>query len=119
MEEDESNKIVIDLTMTESETVARNQAIEDIDSGSFQPQNFKSTRADKAVKTNGDDKTDNGFDFGTQAELTSKSGKIPAFNDDSLFSPHLFGNSEEREEKYLKRIFTLRQKALLGEPIYS
>jgi len=49
--------------------------------------------------------------------LTAKAGKIAAFNDDSLFSSHLFGNAEEREEKYLKRIFTLRQKALLGEPI--
>lgn len=29
----------------------------------------------------------------------------------------LFGDPEEREEKYLRRIFSLRQKALLGEPI--
>lgn len=116
-DEDEANKIVIDLTLTETEQVSRIQAIEDIEGDNFHQQNFKSSRSEKAAKDNTEDKNENGFSFGTQAELSSKAGKIPVFNDDSLFSQHLFGNTEEREEKYLKRIFTLRQKALVGEPL--
>lgn len=62
-------------------------------------------------------KTGDEFNFGTQAEVSAKGGKFIPLSDDSLFSPHLFGDHEEREEKYLRRIFSLRQKALLGEPM--
>lgn len=102
--------------MTESEKLAYTRAIEEIDEGGFVQQNFKSSREDKAA-SNKDNKEDGEFNFGTQAELSARANKFIPLSDDSLFSPHLFGDPEEREEKYLRRIFSLRQKALLGEPI--
>ncbi|MPC08745.1 Serine/Arginine-related protein 53 [Portunus trituberculatus] len=101
--------------MTESEKLAFTRAIEEIDEGGFVQQNFKSTREDKTA--NKENKEEGEFNFGTQAELSAKANKFIPLSDDSLFSPHLFGDPEEREEKYLRRIFSLRQKALLGEPI--
>lgn len=102
--------------MSESEKLAYSRAVEEIGEGGFVQQNFKSSRGDKATNTK-DKKEDGEFNFGTQAELSSRQSKFIPLSDDSLFSPHLFGDPEEREEKYLRRIFSLRQKALLGEPI--
>ncbi|XP_045581274.2 serine/Arginine-related protein 53 isoform X2 [Procambarus clarkii] len=103
--------------MTESEKVAYSRAVEEIGEDGFVQQTFKSSRGEKAPKKQADSKDGDEFNFGTQAELAAKAGKFIPLSDDSLFSPHLFGDPEEREEKYLRRIFSLRQKALLGEPI--
>ncbi|KAG7170815.1 Serine/Arginine-related protein 53-like [Homarus americanus] len=104
--------------MSESEKIAYSKAIEEIGEDGFVQQTFKSSRGEKAApKNQADTKNGDEFNFGTQAELSARAGKFIPLSDDSLFSPHLFGDPEEREEKYLRRIFSLRQKALLGEPI--
>lgn len=103
--------------MSESEKIAFSRTIEEISEDGFVQQTFKSSRGEKAQKNQAENKNGEEFNFGTQAELSAKAGKFIPLSDDSLFSPHLFGDPEEREEKYLRRIFSLRQKALLGEPI--
>lgn len=106
------------IEMTESEKLAYSKAVEEIEGDSFVQHSFKSSSGDKKSQSSANDQSDETFNFGTQAEVTAKGGgKFIPLSDDSLFSPHLFGDPEEREEKYFRRIFSLRQKAVLGEPL--
>lgn len=73
--------------MSESEKLAFDRAIEEIGEGGFIQQNFKSSRGDKTSTK--DAKEDGEFNFGTQAELSSRQSKFIPLSDDSLFSPHV------------------------------
>lgn len=78
----------VSAEMSESEKLAYTRAIEEIDEGGFVQQNFKSSRDEKAANTK-ENKEDGGFNFGTQAELSSRANKFIPLSDDSLFSPHV------------------------------
>lgn len=110
-------KVVEQKDVSESEKIAFNNAVEEIGTGSFIQETFKSSRGSKPENPEANAINGEEFNFGTQAEVSAKGGKFIPMSDDSLFSPQLFGDYEEREEKFLRRIFSLRQKALLGEPL--
>lgn len=74
--------------MSESEKLAYSRAIEEIGEGGFVQQNFKSSRGDKTTSTK-DTKEGGEFNFGTQAELSSRQSKFIPLSDDSLFSPYV------------------------------
>ncbi|KAG0730035.1 hypothetical protein GWK47_029126 [Chionoecetes opilio] len=81
--------VIKNQEMSESEKLAYTRAVEEIDEGGFVQQNFKSSRDDKTAVAKDGSKEDNGFNFGTQAELSARANKFIPLSDDSLFSPHV------------------------------
>ncbi|XP_061683183.1 serine/Arginine-related protein 53 isoform X2 [Syngnathoides biaculeatus] len=110
-QEDEARK-KMDLEGTSlEEQVRRIKDIEAIESDSFVPQAFKSTRADikvEPVKLESDatDYTDVNLPLSI------------VYNDtDTLAHPALFMDKEKAEELWLNRLISLRQERLMGSPV--
>lgn len=91
------------------------KAVMDIESSSFVPSSFLSSRGDKSEKET--EKKDE-FLFGTAAEFKPEmvTKKIPTFDDPrSLADPSLFVDPAEKMDKWLDRLNFLRKKRLEGE----
>ncbi|XP_061537543.1 serine/Arginine-related protein 53 isoform X2 [Phycodurus eques] len=110
-QEEEARK-KLDLAGTSlEEQVRRIKDIEAIESDSFVPQAFKSTRADIKVEPvkQESDRTD-------YADISLPLSIV--YNDnDTLAHPALFMDKEKAEELWLNRLMSLRQERLMGSPV--
>lgn len=108
-EEDARKKFLEEGTSLE-EQVRRIKDIEAIESDSFVPQAFKSSR--DQLKT----------EVKQEAEIPgSQHISLPTstvYNDsDTLAHPNLFIDKDKAEELWMKRLISLRQERLLGSPV--
>ncbi|XP_054599371.1 serine/Arginine-related protein 53 isoform X3 [Nothobranchius furzeri] len=111
--EEEARRKLEDEGTSLEEQVRRIKDIEAIESDSFVPQAFKSSRDD----------TKTGSAEVKQESLTSSSQDI-SFplaiiydDDDTLAHPSLFMEKETAEELWLNRLISLRQERLMGSPV--
>jgi hypothetical protein len=96
----------------------RAAAIQAIDSAGFAPTSFTSSAAEKVPKIALPGESDvNGFQFGTAAERSAvpqaaqQAAKFLAQIDhEGLCHPNWFIDPKERQEKWTKHLFALRQK---------
>ncbi|CAL8361208.1 unnamed protein product [Merluccius merluccius] len=97
------------------EQVRRIKDIEAIESDSFVPQAFKSSRDDIKVEPAATVKQED------QTEEPLEEAVLPTsirYNDtDTLAHPSLFMDKEKAEELWLKRLVSLRQERLMGSPV--
>lgn len=95
------------------EQVRRIKDIEAIESDSFVPQAFKSSRDDIKVESS---------EVKQESEKADSLGvSLPmsiVYNDsDTLAHPSLFMDKEKAEELWLNRLISLRQERLMGSPV--
>jgi len=96
--------------MTIADELKRARAIADIESESFVQQEFQTS-----FNTVGQVEVEEKFDFGTSAEMKSKTEaaeSMEKLNREGLFNPKLFGEQAARENRFLQHIWTIRQKAV-------
>jgi len=94
-----------------AEELKRQKQIEEIEGDSFTQQEFRTV----GYKPEKKDDSGDGFEFGTVAEVSKKTEtktKLEQLNSEGLINPTLFGNQEEREQRYLANLFQLRQQAI-------
>jgi len=98
--------------MTIAEELRRQKQIEEIESGNFVQENFRSDMV--RHKDAGEDE-DEEFKFGTSNEVLGRKdakSKMDQLASEGLLNPQLFANQEEREKRYLSHLFELRQNHL-------
>ncbi|XP_029472110.1 serine/Arginine-related protein 53 isoform X3 [Rhinatrema bivittatum] len=108
------------------EQVKRIKEIEAIESDSFVPQAFKSSKETRKVTELSEVKHESAI-LGTRTANLSKSekeievGSIPTAikyqDDNSLAHPNLFIEKAEAEEKWFRRLISLRHERLMGSPV--
>lgn len=102
-----------DVMAAISDQIKRARAISDIDSESFTPQSFKSTKIHEAVVNSSGMGTEDKFEFGTSIERkTTQDEDLQKLAREGLIHPQLFGDQAAREKRYLQHIWTIRQRAL-------
>lgn len=108
------------------EQAKRVKEFEAIESDSFIPQIFRSSRDKKASTENTDIKHDSAIlGIGTVdlciEEKEIDVGVIPTgikyLDDNSVAHPNLYIEKAEAEEKWFKRLTSLRQERLMGSPV--
>uniref|UniRef100_A0AAV2J224 Serine/Arginine-related protein 53 n=1 Tax=Knipowitschia caucasica TaxID=637954 RepID=A0AAV2J224_KNICA len=111
-EEDAHKKLLEEGTSLE-EQVRRIKDIEAIESDSFVPQAFKSSRDQLKVEVKEEEEV--------EEEAVSQDVSLPVstvYNDtDTLAHPNLFMDKDKAEELWMKRLISLRQERLLGSPV--
>lgn len=109
--EEEARKKPEDEGTSLEEQVRRIKDIEAIESDSFVPQAFKSSRND--IKT---EPIEVKLETGSSQEVTLPLSIV--YNDtDTLAHPCLFMDKEKAEELWLNRLHLLRQERLMGSPV--
>ncbi|XP_072319355.1 serine/Arginine-related protein 53 isoform X1 [Eucyclogobius newberryi] len=108
--EEEARKNLLEEGTSLEEQVRRIKDIEAIESDSFVPQAFKSSRDQLKVEVK------------QEVERTSSPDvSLPlctVYNDtDTLAHPNLFMDKDKAEELWMKRLISLRQERLLGSPV--
>lgn len=101
---------------TVEEQIKFSGAVKDIESSSFVPTSFKSSRSEK---TTGDDKKED-FLFGTAGEIRSDlTPRKPLIIQDlnTLAHPNLHVDPDEKMKRWIERLAALRKKKLEGEAI--
>ncbi|XP_013860700.1 serine/Arginine-related protein 53 isoform X2 [Austrofundulus limnaeus] len=108
--EEEAQKKLEDEGTSLEEQVRRIKDIEAIESDSFVPQAFKSSRDDikKEVKQE--------FDKTSSQNITLPMS-IVYEDTDTLAHPSLFMDKEKAKELWLNRLISLRQERLMGSPV--
>ncbi|KAJ0063934.1 hypothetical protein NL108_014454 [Boleophthalmus pectinirostris] len=92
------------------EQVRRIKDIEAIESDSFVPQAFKSSRDQLKVEVKKEEEKT------SPQELSFPLSTV--YNDtDTLAHPNLFMDKDKAEELWMKRLISLRQERLLGSPV--
>lgn len=111
--EEEARKKLEEEGTSLEEQVRRIKDIEAIESNSFVPQAFKSSRDD--IKTEpAEVKQECDWDDSQDVSLP----KSIVYNDtDTLAHPCLFMDKEKTEELWLNRLISLRQERLMGSPV--
>ncbi|KAG8136091.1 hypothetical protein E2320_009067 [Naja naja] len=108
------------------EQVKRVKEIEAIESDSFIPQTFRSSKEVKKVIEAEDIKSELGITEVTNVgvavtEKDVKTGIIPTTikyqDENSLAHPNLFIDKAEAEERWFQRLMSLRQERLMGSPV--
>ena len=97
------------------EKLRRDRAIEEIESGGgFTPATFKSSAKEKLANISlpGEVGANDGFAFGTAIETSAKNRVTAQIERDGLCHPNLFQPQEEREKRWIKKLFKLRQSLL-------
>ncbi|XP_041919039.1 serine/Arginine-related protein 53-like, partial [Alosa sapidissima] len=103
---------------TLEEQVRRIKDIEAIESDSFVPQAFKSSRETPKASELVEVKKES-----VSSDWSEHQAPLPTtivYNDndgDSLAHPSLFLDKEEAEERWLNRLVALRQERLMGSPV--
>lgn len=110
--EEEARKKLEEEGTTLEEQVRRIKDIEAIESDSFVPQAFKSSRDD--IKTEP-------AEVKQEERADSQDITLPlsiVYDDtDTLAHPNLFMDKEKAEELWLNRLVSLRQERLMGSPV--
>lgn len=108
--EEEARKKVQEEGTSLEEQVRRIKDIEAIESDSFVPQAFKSSRDDIKVEVNQETEKTSSPDLSFPLSTV--------YNDtDTLAHANLFMDKEKAEELWLNRLVSLRQERLLGSPV--
>lgn len=124
--EEEAKKIKEEDQATLVEQVKRVKEIEAIESDSFVPQTFRSSKEVKKSTEPGELKCEPAtVGVGTvdlpNTEKEIAPGNIPTAikyqDDNSLAHPNLFIEKAEAEEKWFQRLVALRQERLMGSPV--
>lgn len=97
-----------------AEQVRRIKDIEAIESDSFVPQAFKSSRDATKVTEASEIKKEAET---TKEEVTILPTSITYNDSDTLAHPNLFMDKEEAERLWLNRLVSLRQERLMGSPV--
>lgn len=109
-EEDARKKFLEEGTSLE-EQVRRIKDIEAIESDSFVPQAFKSSRDHVKVEVK-EERTE----ISASQDISLPTSTV--YNDsDTLAHPNLFMDKDKAEELWMKRLISLRQERLLGSPV--
>ncbi|CAL8373116.1 unnamed protein product, partial [Gadus morhua 'NCC'] len=112
--EEEARKKKEDEGTSLEEQVRRIKDIEAIESDSFVPQAFKSSRDDIKVEP-AEVKQEDPSEAPVEVAVLPTSIR---YNDtDNLAHPSLFMDKEKAEELWLKRLVSLRQERLMGSPV--
>lgn len=108
------------------EQAKRVKEIEAIESDSFIPQIFRSSRDNKAATENIENKHDSAI-LGTgtldlfpeekETEVSSVPTGIKYLDDNAVAHPNLYIEKGEAEERWFKRLTSLRQERLMGSPV--
>ncbi|KAM9316120.1 serine/Arginine-related protein 53 [Gastrophryne carolinensis] len=108
------------------EQAKRAKEIEAIESDSFIPQVFRSSRDNKASTENSDAKHDSAI-LGTgtfdlfaeekEVDVETMPTAIKYLDDNSIAHPNLYIEKAEAEEKWVKRLTSLRQEKLMSSPV--
>ncbi|CAH2247388.1 Hypothetical predicted protein [Pelobates cultripes] len=106
--------------------VKRVKEIEAIESDSFIPQVFRSSRDTKAPADTSETKHESAI-LGTgtidlfEEEKDTEVGTVPTaikyLDDNAIAHPNLYIDKTEAEEKWYKRLISLRQERLMGSPV--
>uniref|UniRef100_A0A8C5N1Y5 Arginine and serine rich coiled-coil 1 n=1 Tax=Leptobrachium leishanense TaxID=445787 RepID=A0A8C5N1Y5_9ANUR len=108
------------------EQAKRVKEIEAIESDSFIPQIFRSSRDTKTLTETSEVKheaailgtsTVDLFEEEKNTEVASIPSAIKYLDDNSLAHPNLYIEQKEAEEKWYKRLMSLRQERLMGSPV--
>lgn len=111
--EEEARKKLEEEGTSLEEQVRRIKDIEAIESDSFVPQAFKSSRDDIKTESSEVKLESERVDFQDLALPISI-----VYNDsDTLAHPNLFMDKEKAEELWLHRLMSLRQERLMGSPV--
>uniref|UniRef100_UPI00398EF2C0 serine/Arginine-related protein 53 isoform X2 n=1 Tax=Pristiophorus japonicus TaxID=55135 RepID=UPI00398EF2C0 len=110
---------------TIEEQVKRVKSIEAIESDFFVQQTFRSSRDIKKAQEPPEAKHESvvlsnrtaDFNIEIKQEIDYVPSAIKYQDDDSLAHPSLFMDKKEAEEKWFKRLITLRQEKLMGSPV--
>lgn len=106
--------------------VKRVKEIEAIESDSFIPQAFKSSRDSKASTETSENKHESAilgvgtvdlFGEEKEADVSTMPTAIKYLDDNSIAHPNLYIEKAEAEEKWYKRLTSLRQERLMGSPV--
>ncbi|XP_042626684.1 serine/Arginine-related protein 53-like [Cyprinus carpio] len=97
-----------------AEQVRRIKDIEAIESDSFVPQAFKSSR--NATKVTEASEMKNEAET-IKEEVTLLPSSITYNDSNTLAHPNLFMDKEEAERLWLNRLISLRQERLMGSPV--
>lgn len=97
-----------------AEQVRRIKDIEAIESDSFVPQAFKSSRDASKVTECPEIKTEAET---VKVEVSVLPTSITYNDSDTLAHPNLFVDKEEAERLWLNRLISLRQERLMGSPV--
>lgn len=124
--EEEAKKRKEEDQATLVEQVKRVKEIEAIESDSFVPQTFRSSKEVKKSTEPGELKCEPAS-VGVETDKLSNTekeiapGNIPTAikyqDDNSLAHPNLFIEKAEAEEKWFQRLIALRQERLMGSPV--
>lgn len=116
--EEEAKKIKEEEEVSLAEQVRRIKEIEAIESDSFVPQAFKSSRdAAKVTESLEIQEAGSGVTPTVKEEDIALPTVIKYSNSDSLAHPSLFIDKEEAEKLWLNRLLSLRQERLMGSPV--
>lgn len=111
--EEEARKKLEEEGTSLEEQVRRIKDIEAIESDSFVPQAFKSSRDD--IKTEPEE-VKKESEWVSSQDITLPTSIV--YNDiDTLAHPSLFMDKEKAEELWLNRLISLRQERLMGSPV--
>ncbi|XP_009994033.1 PREDICTED: serine/Arginine-related protein 53 [Chaetura pelagica] len=108
------------------EQVKRVKEIEAIESDSFVPQTFRSSKEVKKSTEPADPQYEPVTTGAGAADASAPEKEAPAANiptaikyqdDNSLAHPNLFIEKAEAEEKWFQRLMALRQERLMGSPV--
>ncbi|GAA6082931.1 serine/Arginine-related protein 53 isoform X3 [Tachysurus ichikawai] len=101
-----------------AEQVRRIKEIEAIESDSFVPQAFKSSRdAGKGAESVETQEAETGVAPTVKEEVIALPTVIKYSSSDTLAHPSLFLDKEEAERLWLNRLLSLRQERLMGSPV--
>lgn len=108
------------------EQAQRVKEFEAIESDSFIPQAFRSSRDNKASTESTETKHDSAI-LGTgtldlfaeekETDISTIPTAIKYLDDNSVAHPNLYIEKAEAEEKWFKRLTSLRQERLMGSPV--
>lgn len=112
-EEKKKKEEVEDVTLAEQ--VRRIKNIEAIESDSFVPQAFKSSRDTTKVMESSEIKRES--ETATMTEITSLPTSITYNDSNTLAHPSLFMDKEQAEKLWISRLISLRQERLMGSPV--
>ncbi|KAG5269608.1 hypothetical protein AALO_G00203960 [Alosa alosa] len=116
--DEDARKVKEEEGTTLEEQVRRIKDIEAIESDSFVPQAFKSSRETPKASELVEVKKES-----VSSDWSEHQAPLPTtivYNDndgDSLAHPSLFLDKEEAEERWLNRLVALRQERLMGSPV--
>ncbi|KAJ7324839.1 hypothetical protein JRQ81_017859 [Phrynocephalus forsythii] len=108
------------------EQVKRVREIEAIESDSFVPQTFRSSKEVKKATESAEVKTEPAIlEVGNIGQIVAEKEAVPGIipttikyqDENSLAHPNLFVDKEEAEERWFRRLIALRQERLMGSPV--